>query len=100
MTRNAIESYQCQLNLCEESCLPTYTFKDTTTGEVFDKLMKISEREEYLKENPNMQPVVSAPSLMSPISLRGITPPSGFKEVLQNIHNRSPGSQLKNNGNI
>jgi hypothetical protein len=38
--------------------------------------------------------------LMSPISLRGITPPSGFKEVLKNIHERSPGSQLKNNGNI
>jgi hypothetical protein len=82
------------------SCLPTYSFKDTTTGEVFDKVMKIAEREEYLKENPNIESVVSAPSLMSPISLRGIQPPSGFKEVLKNIHERSPGSQLKKNGNI
>jgi hypothetical protein len=80
--------------------LPTYTFKNTETGEVFDRVMKISEREEYLKENPNIETVISAPALMSPLSLSGIKPPSGFKEVLQNIHNRSPGSQLKNNGNI
>ena len=80
--------------------MPTYNFKDTNTGEVFEKVMKISEREEYLKQNPNIETVISAPSLVSPISLRGLTPPSGFKEVLQNIHNRSPGSQLKNNGNI
>ncbi len=82
------------------SCLPTYTFKDTQTGEVFDKLMKISEREEYLKSNPHIESVISAPNLVDPIRLGGLRPPSGFKEVLKNIHERSPGSQLKKNGNI
>lgn len=82
------------------SCLPTYTFKDKNTGEVFDRLMKIAEREEYLKENPNIESVISAPNLVDPIRLGGLRPPSGFKEVLKNIHDRSPGSQLKKNGNI
>jgi len=80
--------------------LPTYTFKDTTTGEVFDKVMKIAEREEYLKTNPHLESVISAPNLVDPIRLSGLRPPEGFKEVLKNIHDRSPGSQLKKNGNI
>ena len=80
--------------------MPTYTFKDTNTGEIFDKVMKIAEREEYLKSNPHLESVISAPMLVDPIRLGGIRPPSGFKEVLKNIHDRSPGSQLKKNGNI
>lgn len=80
--------------------MPTYTFRDKNTGEVFDRLMKIAEREEYLKENPNIESVISAPNLVDPIRLGGLRPPSGFKEVLKNIHDRSPGSQLKKNGNI
>ena len=33
--------------------MPTYTFKNKDTGEVFDKIMKIAEKPEYLKNNPN-----------------------------------------------
>ena len=29
--------------------MPTYAFRDKTTGEVFEKFMSISAREEYLK---------------------------------------------------
>ena len=38
--------------------MPTYTFEDKDTGEVFDKLMKISEKEQYLKDNPNLKSVL------------------------------------------
>jgi hypothetical protein len=62
--------------------------------------MKIAEREEYLKTNPHLESVISAPNLVDPIRLSGLRPPEGFKEVLKNIHDRSPGSQLKKNGNI
>lgn len=80
--------------------MPLYTFKDTTTGEIFDRLMKISEREEFLSQNSHIETVLSAPMLIDSLRLNGIRPPSGFKEVLQNIHNGSPGSKLKENGNI
>ena len=80
--------------------MPTYTFKDTTTGEVFDKIMKISEREDYLKSNPHLETVITAPNIVDPIRLSGLRPPEGFKEVLKNIHARTSGSKLKDNGNI
>jgi len=39
--------------------MPTYTFKNRDTGEVFDKFMKIAEKDTYLKENPHLDPVLS-----------------------------------------
>ena len=42
--------------------MPTYTFEDKDTGEVFDKLMKISEKEQYLKDNPNLKSVLTVPT--------------------------------------
>ena len=34
--------------------MPLYDFRNKDTGEVFEKFMSISAKEEYLKENPNM----------------------------------------------
>jgi hypothetical protein len=45
--------------------MPTYTFKDTNTGEVFDKFLKISELDEYSESNPHLEKVISAPNLIS-----------------------------------
>jgi hypothetical protein len=61
--------------------MPLYDFLDTDTNEVFEKFMSISSREEYLKENPNIQPVLSAPPLVDPVSIRERKPDNGFKEV-------------------
>jgi len=61
--------------------MPLYDFLDTDTNEVFEKFMSISSREEYLKENPNIQPVLSAPPLVDPVSIGVRKPDNGFKEV-------------------
>jgi predicted nucleic acid-binding Zn ribbon protein len=45
--------------------MPTYTFKDKNTGEVFDKFMKISELDSYREENPHLENVLYAPELIS-----------------------------------
>ena len=37
--------------------MPTYTFKNNKTGEIFDKVMKIAEKEPYLKDNPDLSSV-------------------------------------------
>ena len=34
--------------------MPTYTFYDKKTGKEWDDMMSNSEREEYLKDNPNI----------------------------------------------
>lgn len=71
--------------------MPTYTFKNTETGETFDQFMSMSKREEFLKENPHLETVIGAVAMIRD------TPklPGGFREVLQKVHAGSPGSTLK-----
>lgn len=76
--------------------MPTYNFRDTTTKEEFQKFMSISAREEFLKENPHVETMINgAPMLMDPVRCGVRKADSGFKEVLQKIHERAPGSDLK-----
>lgn len=77
--------------------MPTYSFIDTNTGEEFDMMMKISEREEYLKKNKHIQPMVSAPSIVSGVSTSTqYRVPNGFKEVLSKVAEAHPASNLAN----
>ena len=57
--------------------MPTYEFLDTTTDEIFEQIMKISEREVFLLNNPHIQPVISAPMLVSSVSTTNKVP-DGF----------------------
>ena len=40
--------------------MPTYTFEDTKTGEVYDLTMRISERDEFVEENPHMKQLITS----------------------------------------
>jgi len=73
--------------------MPTYDFRNKETGCVFEKIMKIAEKEQYLLDNPNIeQTIVSAPAFTGDHVV--LKKDSGFKEVLQKIHEKTPGSQL------
>ena len=73
--------------------MPTYNFIDTETGEEFESFMKISEREEYLLNNPHIQPVITAPNIVSGVVGVGSNRvPSGFNEVLSKVAEAHPGS--------
>jgi hypothetical protein len=75
--------------------MPTYTFKNKETGETFDQFMTIASREQFLKENPNLETIISgAPMMMDPVRAGVRKVDNGFKEVLQKIHSRTPGSKL------
>lgn len=73
--------------------MPTYQFLDTETGEEFEVLMKISEREEYLKNNSNIQPIITAPALVTGVSTSNKVP-DGFKEVLSKVAEKHPTSKV------
>jgi len=46
--------------------MPIYEFKDNETNEVHDVMLKISEYDQYIKDNPNMTRVYTkAPALTS-----------------------------------
>jgi len=75
--------------------MPTYNFLNIDTGEEFESFMKISEREEYLKTNPNIQSVITAPAIVSGVSTsKQNRVPDGFKEVLSKISEAHPASDL------
>jgi hypothetical protein len=73
--------------------MPTYDFRNKETGEVFEKIMRIAEKEQYLLDNPQIeQTITTAPAFAGDhITIKKDT---GFKEVLQRIHSLTPGSQL------
>ncbi len=64
--------------------VPTYNFIDTETGEEFEAFMKISEREEFLKENAHIQPIITAAAIVGGVQLTNKVP-DGFKEVLAKV---------------
>ena len=75
--------------------MPTYNFLNIDTGEEFESFMKISEREEYLKSNPNIQSVITAPAIVTGVSTsKQNRVPDGFKEVLSKISEAHPASDL------
>jgi len=43
--------------------MPTYRFENIETGEIFEKWMYMADKEPYLKENPNLKPLI--PSQMN-----------------------------------
>jgi hypothetical protein len=78
--------------------MPTYNFRNKETGEEFEKFMGISARDVYLQENPQLEPLVAgAPMICDPVRVGVRKKDAGFNEVLQKIHSRAPGSQLKQN---
>jgi hypothetical protein len=74
--------------------MPLFEFRNKETGEVIEKFMGISAREEWLAENPNMETVISGSSFIDPVRLGVRRPDQGFKEVLQRIHEKTAGSTL------
>jgi len=66
--------------------MPTYTFRNKDTEEIFDKIMSWNSREEYLKENPNLETIIGAPAMGDVVRLGIRKPDQGFNEVLSKIH--------------
>jgi len=76
--------------------MPTYVFRNKETGEQFEKIMKISELDTFRAENPQLETVIQAVAFGDPTKLSSTRKfDSGFKEVLQRIHEKTPGSQLE-----
>lgn len=75
--------------------MPTYTFRDKNTGEVFDKLMSFNSRQEYLQENPQLEVIMGAPVMGDSVRLGIRKNDDGFREVLSKIGSANYKSNLK-----
>jgi hypothetical protein len=75
--------------------MPTYVFRNKETGEQFEKIMKISELDTFRQENPQLETVIQSVAFGDPTKMTSSRKfDTGFKEVLQRIHEKTPGSQL------
>ena len=74
--------------------MPTYLFRDKETGEDWEEFMSYSQRQEYLEKNPDIEPVVTAPAIVSGVA--GITHKndSGFGDMMSRIAAANPTSPL------
>ena len=74
--------------------MPSYSFKNTETGEEWEELLTISEREKFLEQNPHIQQL---PSLFA-MSYNGtgdrIKNDGGWKDNLSRIAEAHPGSPI------
>lgn len=77
--------------------MPTYVFKDTKTNEEFEKFMSMSARETFLQENPHIEQLLTSAAICDPVRVGMTKKDSGFKEVLQKIHERTAGSYMNRN---
>jgi len=74
--------------------MPYYIFRDINTDETFEKLMKISELDQYKLDNPHLQTVPQAPGFSDPVRLGRLKPSDGFRDVLQKVKQGSPRSRI------
>ncbi len=78
--------------------MPTYTFRDTETDEVFDVFMSIGDMPKYLEAHPAHERYFgtdSAPTVVSGVSVKDRRD-DGFKEVMSRIAEAHPNSELAN----
>lgn len=69
---------------------------DMNTGLTFERLMSIASMEEYLKEHPYIERYLGNQTnpMVDSVRIGVRTTDNGFKDVLQQIHARTAGSQL------
>lgn len=74
--------------------MPTYTFVNTDTNEIYEVVLRMSELDAYKSSNPThtLQITTGAP-LADPVRLGRIKPPDGFREVLKKIADSTPGGK-------
>ena len=72
--------------------MPSYSFKNTETGEEWEEFFSISGREEFLEQNPH---ITQLPSMVSIVSdTGGIKNDNGWGDNMQRIAEAHPGSPL------
>jgi hypothetical protein len=75
--------------------MPLYEFEDKETGKIVVEVMKIADKPQFLVDHPNLKSIISAaPAICDSVRIGVKKVDVGFKEVLNRIHQRTPGSTL------
>lgn len=75
--------------------MPKYLFEDPKTGDQFEIDMKISERDEFVKNNPHLTQLVNGfPGMVDPTRIGRVRPDDGFRDVLKEVKKRNRGANI------
>lgn len=77
--------------------MPTYTFRDKTTGAEWTEMMSIAEMEALLEKRRDYEQVIKPVHLGDPWSRKKV--PSGFRDVLGRVKRKNHGSKI-DTGNL
>ena len=77
--------------------MPTYEFKDKETGETQELFMKLAEKEQFLKDNPNLEQIIGAPNFITRTDGDVLKKAGdGWKEVQDKVKATLPPRYAKN----
>jgi len=75
--------------------VPIYTFENSKTGEVYDDMMSISEKETFLKKNKHIKQLVTRINISSGVvGMGGMKNDNGWKEMQSRIAEAHPASEF------
>lgn len=75
--------------------MPTYTFKNKETGSEETHFFSLAEREEYVKNNPNMVQQLSTPAFGDSVRLGIRRIDDNFNDVLKKAKSSHVGSTIE-----
>lgn len=80
--------------------MPTYSFRNTETDEIFDQHMSWNDKVKFLEENPHIQSYIgAAPSLGDPHRLGLKKPDDSFRDILRNVKSKYDAKYTKSTVN-
>ncbi len=74
--------------------MPIYSFENIKTGEEYTEQLKMAELDNYLLNNKNIRQVFTTLNIVGGVAGLTHKPDSGFKDVVQKIAEKHPGSPL------
>jgi len=75
--------------------MPIYTFENTKTKKVYDDMMTIAEKEEFLKKNKHIKQLLTTINISSGVvGMGGMKNDGGWNDNLQRIAEAHPKSAL------
>ena len=74
--------------------MPIYTFENTKTGKVYDDMMSIAEKEEFLEKNKHIKQNLTTINISSGVMGVNMKNDGGWKDNLSRIAEAHPNSEL------
>lgn len=75
--------------------MPTYIFKNNETDEVYEVFMGISERDQFIIDNPGVtQLPPNSLTVVDPVRLGRMKPSDSFRDIIRNIKKEHHGSKV------